>query len=76
MKLSELIAAAGDENVKFQVLTESMTSISTNKKGISKITFGTDAVKANEFMYDLEKQKTVGFVIWIPKDKIPANAFK
>ncbi len=76
MTLSEMIAAAGNENVGFQVLTDCITNISTNKKGVSTITFKTEAVKCNEFIYELEKQKTVGFIVWIPRDKLPPGAFK
>lgn len=71
MKLSELITAVGDENIRLQRVDESMTNISTNKKGISKVTFETDAVSAGDFMGD-NIAPMHGLIIWLPRDKLPA----
>ena len=71
MKLSELILAVGDENVKFQNLLESMKSASTNKKGVTTISFCTDAVNTTELM-DLAKVPYRALVLWLPADKVEA----
>jgi hypothetical protein len=71
MKMSDLILAIGDDNVKFQNLFDSMNSISTSKKGVSKISFSTDGVTANEVMSP-DTSKNVGLVLWLPRDKVEA----
>ena len=69
MKLSELIAKVGDENITCQWVDQSFTEIKTNKKNVTKITIQTDAINANEY-FDLSKMKTRGLIIWLPVDKI------
>lgn len=71
MKMSELILAVGDENVKFQNLFEGMKSASTNKKGVTTISFCTDAVSTTELM-DLAKVPYRALVLWLPSDKVDA----
>jgi hypothetical protein len=71
MKMSELILAVGDDNVKFQNLFESLNNASTNKKGVTKISFSTNALTTNDLM-DLNRAKLVGLVLWLPRDKVEA----
>jgi hypothetical protein len=73
MKFTQLCQHVGDENIQFQVLDECVTHVQTNKKGITKITFGTQAVTANEFMYSGQKAKLRGLVVWLPIDKLPTE---
>ena len=65
MKLSELIAKIGDENVKFQILQNALSGISLGKEGDSKVTFFTDAITPSDVMQNKGK---VGIVIWIPRE--------
>lgn len=68
MKLSELIAKVGDDNVKFQNLRESLKRVD-KRKDHTEIVFGTKAVTAEEFFLE---PKFVAFVVWLPKDKVDA----
>jgi hypothetical protein len=63
MKLSELIAAYGDDKVQFQKLDESADRMNMNG-GITKITFGTDQP------LDLNGTVQLGLVIWMDRDRV------
>lgn len=74
MKMSELILAVGDDNVKFQNLLNDATSIDKTKHG-TKISFYTDAVSAEEIVFNggsPSKTKNMGLVLWLPRDKVEA----
>lgn len=63
LKLSELIAAYGDDKVQFQNLDQ--TAISLNMKGgVTKITFGT------EQHLGLNGTSKLGLVIWLDRDRV------
>lgn len=66
MKLSQLIAKIGDENVKFQILQNALAGISLGKEGDSKVTFFTDAITPSDVMQNKGK---VGLVVWIPREE-------
>jgi hypothetical protein len=70
MKISELILAVGDDNVKFQNLLNDAQSIDKTKHG-TKITFYTDGVQAEELLAP-DKTKNVGLVLWLPRDRVDA----
>lgn len=70
MKMSELILAVGDENVKFQNLLNDAHTIDKTKHG-TKITFYTDGVRAEELLGG-GTPKNIGLVLWLPKDKVDA----
>lgn len=63
MRLSEMIAAYGDEIVQFQNLDECATSLNVNK-GVTKITFGT------EQPISLDGTEKLGLVVWFDREKI------
>ncbi|MER9912834.1 hypothetical protein NKJ71_19600 [Mesorhizobium sp. M0050] len=63
MKLSELIAAYGDDKVQFQKLDESATNYSAGKRG-SKITFGTDEP------FGFNGTVKMGLVLWLDRDRV------
>lgn len=68
MKLSELIAQIGDENVTVQKLSDSITgTVSTNKQGVTKITFGTKEITCGDLLVGTK----IGLIVWIPTDKLP-----
>ena len=69
MKMSELILAVGDENVKFQNLLNAAQSVEKTKVG-TKITFYTDAIQAEEVLFG--PAKMMGLVLWLPKDRVDA----
>lgn len=71
MKISELIAAVGDENVRFQNLNNDAWGIDKTSKG-TKITFYTDGVQAEEFLAGSGTTKNIGLVVWLPRDKVNA----
>lgn len=60
MKLSELIAAYGDDKVQFQNLDQSLISLNMNK-GVSKITFGT------EQSVNVDGPDKLGIVVWLDR---------
>jgi hypothetical protein len=70
MKMSELILAVGDDNVRFQNLTNDAQSIDKTKHG-TKITFYTDAIQAEELLGGGET-KNMGLVLWLPRDRVNA----
>ena len=63
MKLSELIAEIGDENVQFQLLDNDMISAKYDHKKGTVITFGSDAPVRPDGLKD------VGIVVWAPREK-------
>jgi len=68
--LIDLINKVGQENITCQWVQDSLLESKTNKKGVTKITFETDAITTNELMFGGEKAKKRGLVIWLPVDKI------
>jgi len=72
MKLSELIAIVGDENVVFQNLLNDAQSIDKTKRG-TKITFYTDADNLQpEELLRAGTSKKMAFVVWLPRDRVEA----
>jgi hypothetical protein len=65
MTLSELIEKCGNDNVKLQLLSKSMTGITANKKGVSKVTFETTEITPNEIVFGNEP---VCLIVWISRD--------
>lgn len=70
LKLSELVASVGDENIKLQNLLDSLDAATTTKKNGTKISFFTDQITPTEIMRGSET--VVGLVIWLPKDRVNA----
>ncbi len=70
MELSKYITQIGEEKLKCQWIDQSFTDIKTNKKGLTKVTFETNVITANEYAFDLSKMKMRGMVIWIPVDEM------
>jgi len=70
MKMSDLILAVGDDNVKFQNLMNDAQNVSLSK-GATRISFLTDAVTPGDFMPGV-KGGNMGLVIWLPRDKVEA----
>lgn len=68
MSLIELLQHVGLENVRFQPLASCMTAANTNKLGITKVTFETKEISTTDAVLETGK---AGFIIWIPKDKLP-----
>lgn len=64
MKMSELIRAIGDDNVRFQNLDHSATHLNYSAKSGTKITFGTEE--------PLTPNGTVrlGLVLWLDRDAV------
>lgn len=63
MKLSELIAAIGDENIQLQNLDQSMDGYRT-KGAVTKITFGTIQPCS------LDGTQKLGLIVWLDRDKV------
>jgi len=64
MKLSELIAKYGDEDVKFQNLDDSAIDFQYNEKTGTTIKFKTRCP------IDLNGTKELGLVVWFDRDKL------
>lgn len=65
MKMSELIAAYGDENIEFQNLDSAIDKMDYHHKRGTKITFGTTM--------DIHHEKgteKLGLVIWLDREKV------
>lgn len=63
MKLSELIAAYGDDKVRFQNLDQCATALNMEKKG-TKITFVT------EQQLNLKGTEQLGLVVWLDRKAV------
>lgn len=63
MKLSELIAAYGDDKVQFQNLDQCATDLNMDKRG-TVITFGTDQ------RLNLKGSEKLGLVVWLDRDRV------
>lgn len=71
MKLSELIAAIGDDKIEMQNLQRDHVSLDNGKRGAT-IKFATSPVIVRDMMEaDLvgRKPKKIGLVIWIDSEK-------
>ena len=64
MKLSELIAAYGDDAVQVQNLDECADTLSMSK-GITKVTFGTQQTCFHD-----EGLGKLGLVVWFDRERI------
>ena len=65
MKLSELIAKYGDEEVKFQNLDNDAISMNWSaKQGVTKVTFGTPEQAG------LDGMKKLGLVVWMDRERV------
>lgn len=65
MKLSELIAACGDETVEFQNLDQSAISLDYRHKKGTTITFGTTMdINAPQ------GTRKLGLVVWLERDAV------
>lgn len=63
MKLSELIAKYGDENIQFQPLDKCVIEMNVTKKGTTA-KFGTEET------FDLKGFKKMGLIVWMDRDKV------
>ncbi len=63
MKLSELIAAYGDDKVQFQNLDQSIITLNMNK-GVTKVTFGT------EQPINIDGTDKLGLVVWMDRKRV------
>jgi len=63
MKMSELIARYGDDNVKFQNLDQCADSLNMGKRG-TKISFGT------EQKIGLKGTEQLGLVLWFDRERV------
>lgn len=66
MNLSELFAKIGDENLKFQLLSQCLLSVQATKTNGNRITFATNAITPDEI---LKNDGPVGVVVWVPREK-------
>lgn len=67
MTLIELIQFCGQESVEVQSISNALLNITTNKKGISKVSFETDNLTATDVA--CPPSRYVGYVVWIPREK-------
>ncbi len=65
LKLSELIAAYGDDKVMFQILDTCTDSLNLTKRGITKVTFGAEGQP-----FDYNGTKNLGLVVWLDRDRV------
>lgn len=65
MKMSELIAAYGDERVEFQNLDHSLVAFDYGAKKGTTITFGTQAS-----ISPTKGTQKLGLVIWLDRERV------
>lgn len=67
MKVSDLILAIGDDNVRIQNLDTCAKTLDWSAKKGATITFGTEqTIIPGEGTHDL------GLIVWLPRDKVQA----
>jgi len=74
MKLSEIIARVGDENIQLQNLQRDLVSVDTGKKD-GKITFTTERSKTLNLAaccVNGDKPQFTGLVLWLPTELVNA----
>lgn len=71
MSLLELINHVGQENISVQNLLMAVTASNTNKKGETKLTFITKEITTNDLVFEGEKARKIGLILWMPTDKLP-----
>lgn len=65
----EVINKVGIENMSFQKLSDCASGqISTNKKGVTTISFKTDAVSCGDFVTG--RAKRIGIILWLDTEKL------
>lgn len=64
MKISDLILAVGDDNVRFQNLDQCTNHLNYSAKKGTTITFGTDQT------CDLNGTTDLGLIVWLPRDAV------
>lgn len=64
VSITDLLAAIGSDNIKFQVLQNSLLDIKA-KKGGSDVTFCTDAIKPADIFANTGPK---GLIIWVDRD--------
>ena len=71
MKISELMAAVGDDNTTFQTLATDMKSVNIFKSE-GQVTFCTSP----KMVMDMLKKEPeyIGLVVWVPKALVPETA--
>lgn len=67
MKMSELIAAYGDDNVEFQNLDSAITNMDYHHKKGTTITFGTTMNITAE-----QGTKKLGLILWLDREAVKA----
>lgn len=74
MKLSDLIAAIGDENVSFQNINNCLSGVKVGKKD-SRIEFFTSTVNGRSLAKSAalgDPCGITGLVVWVPTEKMKA----
>lgn len=65
MSLIKLLDNVGIDNIGYQLLSTSLTSVS-DKKGHTALTFITSEIRADDVMNDTGR---VGVIVWVDRDK-------
>lgn len=65
MKMSEMIAAVGDDIVQIQNLDACSISMNWSAKRGTKITFGTEMKIAST-----GRTERLGMIVWLPRDRV------
>lgn len=63
----DLLTRCGEEKLRVQFVGPSMTNITTNKRGESRITFATDQLTANDVMGGTGM---MGIIVWVPAEDV------
>lgn len=69
----ELLAAVGDDQIAFQLLSECVTNVQERKRGLTALTFLTDAVNVHDVAFN---EGRIGFVVWLPREAFTAARAK
>lgn len=71
MSITELCQHVGDDNIQCQIVSQSLVKGEV-KKHDGEITFATDRDKVMP-LCGVGKQTHVGFIVWLPVDRLPEN---
>ena len=71
MTILELLTIVGSDNITFQTLDTDIVEANLKSKGAT-ITFATDPKLVKEMALSNKPPPTVGYVLWMPRDLLPA----
>lgn len=78
LSIEKLVCEVGSENITLQILSEAVSGITKPKKGLTKVTFVTEAIDPSWLIPIVtkgEQPSKTGFILWMDTDLLPKRLF-